>query len=40
MKASKIDKTNPIKLTGESPVIMQIARDVRGTDKMYNGSSS
>jgi len=40
MKASKMDKTNPIKLTGESPAIVQIASDDRGTDKMYNGSSS
>ena len=39
MKASKTDKTNPIKLTGESPAIVQIASDDRGTDRMNNGSS-
>ena len=38
MKASKMDKTNPIKLTGDSPAIVQIASDDSGTDRM-NGDT-
>ncbi len=34
-----MDTNNPIKLTGDSPAIVQIASDDKGTDRMNNGSS-
>ena len=39
MNTSKMDMNNPIKLTGDSPAIVQIASDERGTDRTNNGSS-
>jgi hypothetical protein len=39
MNTSTMDMNNPIKLTGDSPAIVQIASDDRGTDRTNNGSS-